>query len=60
MPDKPKTILLTMKEYSFFTGRSWQGIRQAAELGRLPSVKVGGTRLIPVSEVDFYEQIRTR
>lgn len=48
-------ILLTIEEFAFFTGRTEASVRWSIHIDSLKSVKHGHHRLIPATELPFYD-----
>lgn len=53
-------LLLTTEEFAFLTGRTWDSVNWAAWTGKIKTVHIGRARLIPATELPFYEQSQQR
>lgn len=53
-------LMLTLAEFAFLTGRTYEAVRWDVRLGKIKSNKIGSRRLIPASELDFYAEPKTR
>lgn len=49
-------ILLTVEEFAFLTGRTVDSVLWGVRTHRIASIKQGQSRLIPASELPFYDE----
>jgi excisionase family DNA binding protein len=47
-------VLLSLKEFSFFTGLTLQTITKLVASGEIKSVRAGRRRLVPAAEVELF------